>query len=186
MKDHTVLIIDALGGVTLMAMIGLVGWFAFFKPDTATTRCHELRQQLAGDQAELDRLLASLQSQQDRHAELAAKAERTGRLPSRSPIEQDLKTIAALARANHVKVTEVVPSSTVRYPNVLEQRYRVKAEAQFSDYIRFLRAFEGCSSWADITFLKVASSEQPGAAGAAGAPAARSSDMTVSFFSAFQ
>ena len=166
----------------MAALLSTVGWYAFFKPDTASSRMRTLSAELAQMRTDSRRLRSALETQTAQWHNLLEEAERKGRLPSRSPVDQDLRTITGLANENHIKFLQVEPVSTVRYPNVLEIRYRVRSVGNYADHLRFLTAFEQCSFWADVTHVKL---EQSMADMVSFNPA-RSSDMTVSFYSGIQ
>lgn len=182
-RDRSLILIDAVGALSMALMIGAVGWFVFLKPDTASSQLQALVGEVRQLNTDLERLQSALDGQSSQQRDLLKSAESLGRLPSKSPIDQDLQRITSLAARHDVKVMEVSPTSTVNYPNVLETRYSLRAEAAFEDYLGFLRDFEQCSFWGDVTYLSF--QEAPKAAKGV-VDAGRPSELTVSFYSAFQ
>ncbi len=182
MKDRSLLLIDAVGMTVLLTLCGAVGWYVLVKPDTASSQMHAFSAEVRQLRANLTRLHRALDSEKSRRRDLRAAAEALGRLPTKSPIDHDLETITSLARGNDVKILEVLPTSTVRYPNVLEHQYWLKTSGLFSDQVRFLQAFEQCSFWADVTYLRI--SQTPAEMNTL--ELMRQSELTVSFYSAFQ
>ncbi len=182
MKNRILIIINVGGALVTLTIVAAVGWYAFADPDTASSRLRQLAGEVKQLNDDLMRLHAALDVQTAQQRKLLEAAEALGRLPSKSPIDRDLKQITALAGANGVKLLEVAPTSTVRYPNVLELRYRVKAEGTYQNQLRFLEDFEQCSFWADVTYLRMAQRSKV----QGGSDTMRLSELTVSFFSAFQ
>lgn len=182
MKSQPLIIIHVGGALATLAVVVSVAWYAFADPETASGQLHQLSREVKELNEDLMRLHAVLDQQSNRQRKLLEAAQRLGRLPSKSPIDRDLKKISALASANGVKLLEVAPTSTVRYPNVLELRYRVKAEGVYADQLGFLADFERSAFWADVTYLRLAQRTKD----QDGSDPIRQSEITVSFFSAFQ
>lgn len=182
MKDRSLILIDGVGVVVLISITAAVGWYAFAKPDTASSRVRAMSADVSQLSADFARLQTALDEQRTRYAELSASAEALGSLPSKSPIDQDLKQITALASDNRVDVLEVVPTAQIQYPNVLELQYNIKVAGRYADHIRFLQAFEACSFWADVTYLRFSQRARP----VEGLEETRLGALTVSFYSAFQ
>ena len=182
MRNQPLVMIHVGGTLVTLAVVVGVGWYAFADPETASGQLRQLSGEVKALNQDLSRLHRALDVQTERQRNLVESAKELGRLPSKSPIDRDLRTITALASANGVKLLEVAPTSTVRYPNVLELRYRVKAEGSYGDQLGFLSDFEQCTFWADVTYLRMAQrTKQPD-----GSDPTRQSELTVSFFSAFQ
>lgn len=182
MKTRSIWLIDVCGAAVTAVLFIAVGWYAFLKPDTATSRMHALSQEVNQLRGDLGQLQSMLDVQTADYRKLLAGAEKRGRLPTKSPVEEDLRAITALAYANDVNFTEVAPLSRVRYPNLLELRYRIKAVGTYANQLRFLKAFEQCSAWADVTYMKM---DRP-SRGRGNFETTRHSDFTVSFFSAVE
>ncbi len=182
MKNRPLLLIDLVGTLVVSAIVGGVGWYAFIKPDTASSQMFALTEEVSQLQNEQLQLQGMLDVRTARRQELLASAEGLGRLPDESPIDQDLNKIVALANRNHVKILEVAPVSTIRYPNILELRYRIKTEGSFRDHVGFLQSYEACSFWSDMAYLSVG----PVAVASAIPNPTRRSELTVSFFSSYQ
>lgn len=182
LQNRSLRLIDAGGALVLLGLLSAVAWYAFLKPDTASSRMRTLTGEVAQMRADLRRLRSALEAKTALRGKLLAEAEQKGRLPARSPIDQDLRTITGLANQNSIKFLQVEPVSTVRYPNVLEIKYRVRSIGEYADHLGFLKAFEQCSFWADVTHLKLEQSM----ADMTNFDSARHSDMTLSFYSGLQ
>jgi len=179
---RSIWLIDGCGGLVVSVLLVTMSWYAFFKPDTASSQIEAVAADVAQGQADLQQLQSALSQGGATRQALMSAAEEQGHLPQRSPVDQDLQTITGFANASNVKFLQVQPISTVLYPNVQEQRYRIRTVGTFSDHLRFFQAFEACSFWADITYVKL---EQT-MTGMNQFDAARQSDMTLSFYSALQ
>lgn len=182
MKHRTLLMIDVGGALCTCGLLATVAWYAFLKPDTATSRVRLVSEEVDQSRADLSRLQMALDGQVALNHKLTGLAAQKGRLPTKSPVEQDLRTITSLAEANNVSFVSVAPTSEVRYPGVLELRYRVDTIGTYPGLLGFLAAFERCSLWADVTYMRVRRSvadvNEP-------EPICRS-ELTLSFFSAVQ
>lgn len=165
-----------------MALLGAISWYAFFKPDTASSQIDAVAADVAQEQADLQQLQSALAQSRTMRKTLLVDAKKKGHLPTRSPIDEDLQTITGLANASNVKFVQVEPISTVLYPNVQEHRYRVRTVGTFSNHLRFFQAFEDCSFWADITYVKLEQTMTE----MNQLDVIRHSDMTLSFYSALQ
>lgn len=148
-------LLDAAAAAILFAMIAAVAWYVFFKPDTASSRVHSLGSEVSQLQADLRQLRHALDAGTAKRKWLLAETERSGRLPSRSPIDRDLETITRLADRYTIGLLGVEPVSEVQYPNVRESRYRLQTAGTYHNLLRFLQAFERCSFWADVTHFKL-------------------------------
>lgn len=170
-----------LGGAALACLLLCgTGWYTYFRPQTASSQIPEALSSVHRLDAELAQLRSTLEARATTRDKLRQSAEQLGRLPAKSPIEQNLRTITALAETHGVKVLEVLPLGKVSYPNALEVRFRVRAVAAYADQLRFLRSFQECSMWADVTYLRLAQRFVDPAELAVQSEA----DLTVSFFSA--
>jgi len=178
--QRSLMLIDGAASLLVISLIWAVGWYAFLKPDTATSQMRELSAELAQMHADLRRLRSELDRSATERDGLLAEVEKTGRLPDRSPIDQDLKTITALANRFGVKFLQVEPLPGADYPSVKELRYRVKSIGTYEDHLRFLDAFERCAFWADVTHLTL---EQSKAEMVKFDPI-RKSELILSFYSA--
>lgn len=182
MKYSTLLIIDVAGALCTGALLSTVTWYAFLKPDTATSRVRLVSEEVEQSRADLGQLRTALDRQMALNRTLKKSAAKKGRLPTKSPVENNLRTIASLAKSNNVRFVSVAPTSEVRYPGVLELRYRVDTTGTYPNLLRFLDAFERCSLWADVTHMRVRRSVvdvnqlEP----------LCNSELTLSFFSAVQ
>ena len=147
--------IDLAGALLTAALLYTAGWYALFRADAASTRVPTLALELEAKEHELRVLRATLQDRREELDILNAEIRQKGRLPDRSPLEQDLATISSLAEANGVTIEGVEPIAEIHYPSVLERCLRIQTVGSFTNHLRFLRAFESCSFWADITYLKL-------------------------------
>jgi len=173
-------LIDGIAALVIIAIAWAVGWYAFFKPDTATSQMRALSGDLSQMRADLRRLRSALDRTTDEHQAMLVEVEKTGRLPDRSPIDQDLKTITALANRYGVKFLHVEPVPGTEYPSVKEMRYRVKSIGTYEDHLRFLDAFEQCAFWADVTYFTLDQTK----ADMVKFDATRKSELILSFYSA--
>lgn len=182
MKDRTILLVDIIGALVVATTIVGAGWYVFIKPDTASSQLHALSADVRQLQVDQSQMRTVLDAQKTTRLAVLASADELGQLPDESPIDQDLKKITSIASDNGIKILEVIPVATVRYPSILELRYKIKAEGSFPGHVRFLRDYEACSFWSDMTYLSMV--ETMGETGAEGPN--RQSELTVSFFSSYQ
>jgi Tfp pilus assembly protein PilO len=180
-KNHTLLLVDLIGAIIVSAILAGAGWFAYADPESSSHRVNLLATELDQSSASLQRIQVALNEQVNEQRILQEQTASLGQLPRKSPIDQDLKTIANLAASHNVNVIEVAPVFDVRYPSVLELCYSIKTEATFSDYLRFLRAFQNCSFWSDLTYLRI---DQPTNVVGDSEFKPRA-ELTVSFYSAY-
>jgi Tfp pilus assembly protein PilO len=179
-QSRSIWLLDLVGAVVLCAMVGAVGWYAFLKPDTASSRVHELGSEVSQLRADLRQIRHALDLGIAERQRLLAETGRRGRLPSRSPIDRDLETITRLADRCGVSLLGVMPISEVRYPNVRESRYQMQTAGTYSNLLRFLKGFEDCSFWADVTHIKLEQSRND----MLKQESHRKCDLILSFYSA--
>lgn len=172
--------IDLVGGVLVGACVALGAWFAFGPPRQAAAEVEETRYQAEMLEGELHTLWTSLQTARARLDQMRARVSELGALPSQSPIEKDLDTIAELARSHDLIISEVAPHSTVEYPGLRELQYTIKGAGSFVDWLAFFQEFEQRDFWADITHVKIEAATAPARASS---PVA-SMTLTISFYSA--
>ena len=182
MRRHTLLMIDATGVLLTGVLLTTAAWYAFLKPDSATSRVRVVSDDVDQSRADLRQLQMALDRQAASNRSLKTLAAQEERLPSKSPVENDLRIITSLAKSNNVKLVSVAPTSEVRYPGVLELRYRVDTTGTYPDHVRFLAAFERCSLWADVTHMRVRRSVRD----VNELEPICKSELTLSFFSAVQ
>lgn len=182
MGRRTLQMIDVAGTLLTGVLLTTVAWYAFLKPDTATSRVRLVLEEVEQSRADLRQLQMALDRQVALNRNLMVSAAQKGRLPTKSPVEHDLRTITALANSNRVKFVSVAPTSEVRYPGVLELRYRVDTTGTYPDHLRFLAAFEGCSLWADVTYMRM----QRSVSDVNEIEPMCNSQLTLSFYSAVQ
>lgn len=182
MKKSKAMLIDAVGAIIVASLVGAVAWYVFIKPDTASSQVQVLLTEVSQRRADLAGLRTLMATQRTRYRDLSAEAASLGQLPSKSPIDQDLKKIAALAGENNIQLLDVTPASRLQYPDVLELQYNIKTEGTYADHVRFLEAFEVCSFWADVTYLRFAQAPTAFQTSAQ----SRRGELTVSFYSAMQ
>lgn len=181
-KDRTIWGIDLTGGV-LTAACAVIAVGHLVGPTRAVgQRIRELQAEVKGRESELADLRVTLHQRQEAAKALADKMRALGSLPAETPVEQDLRTIADLARFHALRLSEVSPHSTVEYPGVRELQYLLIGEGQFEEWVAFLTSFQKCSFWADVTYVKFS---QPGKAGLDSSATARA-ELTVSFYAAVE
>ena len=180
MKLPSGLLINLSGGVVLMALAGVAAWYGFGEPSTASATVAECRAEVAVVEEDVARIrqnlakwLSSLEANRE---ELESK----GSLPSQTPVEKDLARITRLAQKHRITLDEIVPQVSAEYPGIRELCYSVKGDGRFTDWLAFLRGFEACSFWADITHLKITQAGQ----GARAMFSTSRVELTVGFFSA--
>jgi Tfp pilus assembly protein PilO len=181
-KDRTIWGIDLTGGV-LTAACAIIAVGHLVGPTRAVgQRIRELQTEVRTRESELADLRITLHQRQNAASELAEKLRALGSLPSETPVEQDLRTIADLAHAHGLRLSEVSPHSTVEYPGVQELRYVLIGEGRFDDWVGFLARFQKCSFWADVTYVRLS---QPVKA-ELDSTATAQAELTVSFYAAVE
>jgi hypothetical protein len=177
---NTTRFLDLLGGALVAASLGAAGWLAVFGAAETKARVTELsgqvqeaKQSIAGFRAARDRQQAELTTHQ------LVLAQR-GRIPARPPIDEYFGALSAMATQHQLRILRHQPLSPRRYPGLLEQRFAYDVTGTVNDLIRFLKAIEDSSYWADISYLKI--ERGPGADQAAARN--RTAQFTISLFSA--
>ncbi|MCP4591631.1 MAG: hypothetical protein GY842_12895 [bacterium] len=177
---YTIVLVDLAGVVVSCALLGASAWQVFLKPSTASAEVDSLQSVLSERTRDATLLEHELGKQQRMLEERESRLAVGGAPPERTPIEEDLRTIADVVRRNRLGLTDVAPVGSVDYPGVREVRYRIIGEGRFADVDRTLREFEKCDFWGDITHVRLSGTK----AGRDPEGAVCEMVLTVSFYSA--
>ena len=162
MRSSSLIIFDVAGAAVTICVAALGVWCGLLHPQTTSRHLADLQSKLTATRSSL-RIAESATHQQ--LLELAALQEDIrlrGALPSRSPVEADLRTITEVALNNQIELAEVKPDATKEYPGITESKYLVEARSTYEDILGFLREFEQSAFWADITELEISSQGRKG------------------------
>lgn len=179
MANRSVWIVNSVGGLTVLTLLSVAGWYGWLNPDAAGPRLDATRAIVDRHEMQLARARGELIEQESVLERTRAEAESRGRLPETTGVEKDLGAIVALAQGHRITVMQVSPLPPQLYPGILEQRYSMDARGSYEDWIRFMQAFEKNEFWVDITHVRLATERAAGTE--ASAPRAQ---MILSFFSA--
>lgn len=172
------LAVDAIGGALVCACLAVGAWFAFGPPREAAAALRANREEVLQLADEVSQMRSALLAAQARLQATRDRVQSLGALPRQMQLEQDLNTIAELARARDLSLSHVAPVATTDYPGVRETRYTIRGTGRFADWMAFLQAFEASPFWADITNLDMGAPQ----ASRAAADAAPEATLTVSFY----
>lgn len=172
-------LIDLCGGAGVVTLLAAALYFTLVEGQDAKTAFNNA----AADVAARRRDLAGLQSVAARQRELLAEREKqlaqTGHVPPQTPTEEYFGHLSALATQHRLKILRHNPVPSQEYPGLREERFAFDVIGAFPDLIEFFRALEASSYWADVSYLRVSSVRQEGAA----AEPAAIANLTVSLFS---
>lgn len=174
------LAVDAIGGALVCACLAVGAWFAFGPPRQAAATLHANRDEVLRLDDEVSQMRSALLAAQAQLQATRDRVQSLGALPRQMQLEQDLNTIAELARANNLSLSDVAPVATTEYPGIRETRYTIRGTGRFADWMAFLQAFEASPFWADITNLDMGA-PHPSRATAGAVP---ETTLTVSFYAA--
>lgn len=153
--NRSLVIYDLVGAALVCGLAALGIWSGFFHLQASAERVDRARKQLATTAATLAEAETALRNEQAQRSQLAGDIARRGALPQRSPVEDDLRDVARIARDSAVELVQVTPLAGEKYPGLVELRYSVRARGNFAGLLGFLRDFEHSSLWADITGLQI-------------------------------
>lgn len=174
------LLINVVGAVAMAVCLLTSLWLVFVRADETSREIHQHQDVLSSAQRDLAAIRGIAATQQGRLSQARSELETSGRLPSRTPIEQYSQEVLRLANLHGLRVTRQHPVPPRDYPGLFEQRYAYEVSGSTVDIVHFLAAIEAANFWADIGYLRL----DAGPAPAARANAVRVASITVSLFSA--
>jgi hypothetical protein len=155
MQKKPFLVYDLMGAALVCGVAALGVWSGCFHLQASSAHLQRTREKLVKTGEALADAESVLRREQLRRTQLADDIARRGALPQRSPVEDDLRDIALIARDSHVELVQVSPLASEQYPGLVELRYTVQTRGRFDGLLGFLRAFERSTLWADITSLEI-------------------------------
>ena len=155
MRSSSLIIFDVAGAAVTICVAALGVWCGLLHPQTTSQHLAGLQSKLTAARSSLRVAESAMRRQLSELAALQEDIKLRGALPSRSPVEADLRTIAEVARNNQMELAQVKPAAEKEYPGITELKYLVQARSTFEGVLGFLREFEQSAFWADITELKV-------------------------------
>ena len=155
MRSSSLIIFDVAGAAVTICVAALGVWCGLLHPQTTSQHLADLQSKLTTTRSTLRGAENAMRRQLSELATLQEDIKLRGALPSRSPVEADLRTIAEVARNNQMELAQVKPAATKEYPGITELKYLVEARSTYEDILGFLREFEQFAFWADITELKI-------------------------------
>lgn len=154
-KGQSLLMYDAVGMLLVLAALAVGVWTGLIAPGSGN-------QALGYARTELDRILrdantmeAAVHAQESDLSKLKLKVAAEGALPTRSPVEANLREITDLANRHYIKVSNILPVGLREHAGVTELKQAITANGAYADLISFLRGFEKAKFWADIIELKI-------------------------------
>ena len=155
MRSSSLIIFDVAGAAVMIGVAALGVWCGLLHPQTTSQHLAGLQSKLTAARSSLRVAESAMRRQLSELAALQEDIKLRGALPSRSPVEADLRTIAEVARNNQMELAQVKPAAEKEYPGITELKYLVQARSTFEGVLGFLREFEQSAFWADITELKI-------------------------------
>ncbi len=149
------LMVDAIGGAVLGAIVVGCAYLVFFHADHATVEINELTSLINSASEDLSMVRTARDRQRAILKEQHGELESSRQLPADIPIEEYLQALSGLAAQNRLRVVRQNPLPSREYPGLLEQRYAYEVSGSVPDMARFFKAVEDADFWADIAYLKV-------------------------------
>ncbi len=177
MKLNSVVMIDIAGALSVAACLGTSFWFSFYGTGATAKTLHALNQEVRHAEDMQSRMDEAIRRKTDAGHERQDTVGESDFLPQATPVERELRQLSELARKNGLQVAGLMPLGAYQYPGIQELRYKMTTSGTFNDYVQFLDDFQQSSSWADVTFLKMASADPQ-------VTQNKRADLTFSFYSA--
>lgn len=152
-KPTNILTVDLAAGGVLLALVAGIVWYVTGPQRNTYVDLQSLTSSARKTRSELGQLNAMREDRRDALATLRDQLTRDGAMPSRTPVEEDLTTLTALAQSNNVRIARVTPLPRQEYPGLLELRYSCEAGGTMPNIMDFLRAVENHPFWMDISYL---------------------------------
>ncbi len=152
-KPTNIMTVDLAAGGALLALVAGMVWYVSGPQRDTYADLERLTSSARKTRGELGQLNAMLEDRRDALASLRDQLTRDGAMPSRTPVEEDLTTLTALAQSNNVRIARVTPLPKQEYPGLLELRYSCEANGTMPNIMGFLRALENHPFWMDISYL---------------------------------
>jgi Tfp pilus assembly protein PilO len=173
-------ILDALCGCVVIACLSGFLWLTILREDGTKDEIETLKRVIHQAQQDRFTIIEDRRQQLEILADRQRKLEKTGRLPTETPVEEYFQTLAGVVSKHRLRVVKHHPLSTREYPDLLEQRYAYEVIGRLPDLVAFLRSIENTGFWADVSYLKV----DPARGRKEAVPDERVASLTISLFSA--
>jgi len=179
-RNRSILAVDCAGAAIAICLVAGALWYGLYHLSRSSSRIAQLSVRNADARSMLNDLGRAIDRQEDKAGSLDVELQQRGRLPATIPVEDNLNTIAQLARIHNVQVLGVAPRSSIRYPTLFEARYGMMCAGTYHDLVGLLYDIEQSDIWGDVSFLQVKT--QPSHT-AGDLDDLRAADLTLSFYS---
>ena len=179
-KAVPTLMIDALGGMCVAALIVAFVWMAFLRTDSPASRIKTLGGVVTHLRSDLLRLKAQREQQTSRVSSLYAELDTLGSVPQDVALDEYFHSLARLATEYDLQMRRQNPLTPRIYAGLLEQRYACEVAGTVTGIVRFLRSIEDSEVWADVSYLRINTERSSGPH----TGARRVAQLTISLFTA--
>ncbi len=155
MNKNPLILYDIAGTTIMLCLAAVATWCGAIHSPSVSGKLAEMETNLEKMESSLRNTENAIRRKTVELGDLQADIESRGALPSKSPVETNLRNITRLARDNEVELISVKPSEEKAYPGLTEIKYAIEAKSGFRDLVQFLKDFEESEFWADVTKLKV-------------------------------
>ena len=175
-------LVDAVGGVVVLAALCVAAWFGPLKAHSAADQLGELTDQQLEMQTEHSRLQKAIERNVAEWRTLKEEARREGKLDDQLPVQDRLRAVRELAERQGFNDIQIMPVQWRSAVDVAEQTFSLTATVGYLELMSFFRAFERSATWADISHLSI----KPIAAPPAGRAQQYDLEITVNFYSSYE
>jgi len=179
MQRRIFLAIDLATAAVLIVCAGVTVWMVGFRENRADVEFRDLTQQIDQMRRDISIIDGAIDANRLSIAQRRVEINALGKLPDRTPVERDLRTLVELASTRGVSVLRVTPLPSRAYPGLLEVRYSLETSATLANLMNFLKAVEDDPLWADVGYVRLERAKDDRAA----REGDRMAVLTVSLFS---
>lgn len=147
--------IDAAAALVVTTLVAVGAWSALRQGPSNTQRIHAAQQSLTDTRAAQRAAQIAVDHLQADVTALEEDAKSRAMPVSDSAPEDNLHSVAMIARQSKFEMTSVVPSPPQNYPGLTELRYAIQGHGSYAAWRSFLHGFEQAPFWADITQIQM-------------------------------
>lgn len=148
-------LVDAIGGVAVLAALCVAAWFGPLKAHSAADQLDQLMDLQAEMQTAHSRLQKAIERNVAEWQTLKEKARREGKLDDQLPVQDRLRAVRDLAERQGFNDIQIMPVQWRSAVDVAEQTFSITAKVGYFELMSFFKAFERSATWADISHLSI-------------------------------